>query len=280
MARLSAFADEVSQDLKTQLLFLQKNNIQNIEIRFIDSKNICDYPLTAIREFKKMIDDFGIGFSALGSPIGKVRIDESFEPHMDKFKHVVAISDELGINFIRVFSYYPPDGNNIDGFEEAVLERMTRKINYLKGTDGNIQLVHENEANIFGHNAMNCALMARSLDPEYFGLVYDPANFVWGEKITDNMSSCWRELAPYVCHIHIKDWKLGDKETGVIPGEGDGQIPELFRQLKQTNYSGYVTMEPHLSHGGQFGGETEPELFVKAIQATKQLAEQAEFQLT
>ena len=106
-------------------------------------------------------------------------------------------------------------------------------------------------------------------------LVYDPANFVWGEKITDNVETCWPVMKPYVVHVHIKDWKLGSKDIGSIPGEGDGQIKELLAELAEMNYDGCLTMEPHLQTGGQFGGSTGPELFSRAIAAVREMAAEA-----
>jgi sugar phosphate isomerase/epimerase len=78
-------------------------------------------------------------------------------------------------------------------------------------------------------------------------------------------------MKPYVVHIHIKDWKLG-AEIGSIPGEGDGQIPELLAELAADGYDSCLTMEPHLKTGGQFGGSTGPELFAGAIEAVRKIA--------
>jgi sugar phosphate isomerase/epimerase len=105
-------------------------------------------------------------------------------------------------------------------------------------------------------------------------LAYDPANFVWGEKITNNIESCFSVMKPYVVHIHIKDWKLGSKDIGSIPGEGDGQIKELLTELAAMNYDGCLTMEPHLQTGGQFGGSTGPELFSRAVEAVREIADE------
>jgi sugar phosphate isomerase/epimerase len=74
-----------------------------------------------------------------------------------------------------------------------------------------------------------------------------------------------------VVHIHIKDWKLGAKEVGSMPGQGDGQIKELLAELAAMKYEGCMTMEPHLQAGGQFGGSTGPELFAQAIGAVRTL---------
>ena len=147
---------------------------------------------------------------------------------------------------------------------------MAAKVEVLKDVD--VTMVHENEANIYGHTAEQCVDLVKTIDSPRLRLVYDPANFVWGEKITDNVKSCWPVMKPYVVHIHIKDWKLGAKDVGSIPGEGDGQIKELLAELAAMDYDGCLTMEPHLQAGGQFGGSTGPELFSKAIAAVRNIA--------
>jgi sugar phosphate isomerase/epimerase len=78
-------------------------------------------------------------------------------------------------------------------------------------------------------------------------------------------------MQPYVGHVHIKDWKLGE-DIGSMPGEGDGQIKELLACLSGMDYDGFITMEPHLKEGGQFGGETGPELFSEAVSAVRKLS--------
>jgi len=147
---------------------------------------------------------------------------------------------------------------------------MTAKVEVL--ADADVTMVHENEAHIYGHTAENCIDLVETINSAKLRLVYDPANFVWGEKITNNVEVCWPVMKPYVVHIHIKDWKLGSKDVGSIPGEGDGQIKELLAELAAMNYEGCLTMEPHLQLGGQFGGSTGPELFTKAIDAVRELA--------
>jgi len=169
-----------------------------------------------------------------------------------------------------MFSYYAPEGQNIDDYRDQVMERMAAKVEVLKDVD--VTMVHENEANIYGHTAQQCVDLVKTIDSPKLWLVYDPANFVWGEKITDNVKSCWPVMKPYVVHIHIKDWKLGAKDVGSIPGEGDGQIKELLAELAAMDYDGCLTMEPHLQAGGQFGGSTGPELFSKAIAAVRNIA--------
>jgi len=270
MAKLSAFADEVTDDFLEQVKYLAKENVGYIEPRFINKKNIMDLSQDELNVAKTMLQDYGLKVSAIGSPIGKVRLDEPFEPHLEKFKHAVELAQFFETPYIRMFSYYAPEGKNITDFREQVMERMSAKVEIIENTD--VVMVHENESDIYGHNAENCVDLVKTVDSPKLRLVYDPGNFVWGQKITNNVESCWPLMKPYVVHIHIKDWKLGSPEVGSIPGEGDGQIKELLAELAAMNYDGCLTMEPHLQAGGQFGGDTGPELFSQAIAAVRSLS--------
>ena len=270
MAKLSAFADEVVEDFLAQVEFLAGERVGHIEPRFINKKNIMDLTKGELDEARAMIRDHGLKVSAIGSPIGKVKLDEPFEPHLDKFKHAVDLALFFEAPYIRMFSYYAPEGKNIDDYREQVTERMAAKVEVL--ADADVTMVHENEANIYGHSAENCVDLVEAVDSPKLRLVYDPANFVWGEKMTNNVEVCWPVMKPYVVHIHIKDWKLGAADVGSMPGEGDGQIKELLAELAAINYDGCMTMEPHLQLGGQFGGTTGPELFTRAIAAVREIA--------
>ncbi len=272
MAKLSAFADEVTEDFQEQVRYLDSEGINYIEPRFINKKNIMDLTKSELNDTRKMLRDFGLNVSAIGSPIGKVKLDEPFGPHLDKFKHAIDLAIFFDTPYIRMFSYYAPQGKNIDDYRDEVLERMAKKADLLRDT--NVTMVHENEAKIYGHTAQNCVDIVETIDSPNLRLVYDPANFVWGEKITNNVESCFSVMKPYVVHVHIKDWKLGSKDIGSIPGEGDGQIKELLAELAAMNYEGCLTMEPHLQTGDQFGGSTGPELFSRAVDAVRNIAEQ------
>jgi 3-dehydroshikimate dehydratase len=271
MAKLSAFGDEAVDDFLGQVKFLAGEKVSYIEPRFLNKKNIVDLTKDEFKEAKKILRDYGMGVSAIGSPIGKVRLDEAFGPHLDKFKHTVELAFFFESPFIRVFSYYAPMGGDINKFRSLVMERMFAQLEVIRDLD--IVMVHENETDIYGHSAENCVDLAKTLNSPKFKLVYDPANFVWGQKIKNNVEACWPLMKPYVVHIHIKDWKLG-ADTGSVPGEGDGQIKELLAELAAMKYRGYLTMEPHLKVGGQFGGSTGTELFSKAIAAVRELSAQ------
>jgi sugar phosphate isomerase/epimerase len=271
MIKFSAFADEVTTSIDGQVDFLVANGIRHIEMRSLNNKNILDLSPSELGEMKKKLDDNGISVSAIGSPIGKIKLDQPFEAHLDKFRHAIHLARFFNAPYIRVFSYYAADGKHIDDFRDEVIRRMSVKASLLEGSG--ITMVHENEADIYGCSAAHCADIVQSVASPNLKLVYDPGNFVWSEHIVNNMQVCWPVVAPFVVHVHIKDWKLGSVNVGCIPGEGDGQVKELLATLSAINYTGYITLEPHLTLGGQFGGQSGPELFGKAISATRKLCD-------
>ena len=269
MVKLSAFSDEVIDDFVGQVKYLDSEGIGYIELRFLDKKNLIDLNKNELAEAGKILADYGLGVSAIGSPIGKVRIDEPFAEHLDMFKHTVDLALFFKTRFIRVFSYYAPEGRDIQDYRSRVLDRMSAKVEVIENVD--VVMVHENEVDIYGHSAENCVDIVEAVNSDKLRLVYDPGNFVWGRKIVDNVESCWPKMKPYVVHVHIKDWQLG-ADVGSIPGQGDGQIRELLQELADDGYEGFLTMEPHLQVGGKFGGQTGPKLFSEAIEAVGKIA--------
>jgi len=271
MPTLSAFADEVTDDFRGQVEYLVREQVKGIELRFLDRKNILDLTAGEQKEVGRILRDHAIRVSAIGSPIGKVPINEPFAPHLDRFKKAVDMALFFETRLIRLFSYYPPVGGNIQDYRQEVIDRFCAKLEIIKNTA--LVLVQENEAQIYGHSAENCADLIQALGSPQLRLAYDPANFVLEYGIIDNIRSCWPLMKPYVAHVHIKDWKRGET-TGCLPGQGDGQIEDLLRELNALHYDGWLTLEPHLRRGGQFGGSTGVELFSEALAAVRQLAEQ------
>lgn len=82
MAKLSAFADEVTEGFLDQVKYLEGQRVGYIEPRFIDNKHIMDLSKNELNEAKKMIQDHGLKVSAICLPIGKVKLDKPFEPKL------------------------------------------------------------------------------------------------------------------------------------------------------------------------------------------------------
>ncbi len=82
MFRISAFADEIDPDPQKQVDALRACGLRHLELRSVHKTNALDLTDLQVQELKSLLDRNGITLSALGSPIGKIRIDEPFEPHL------------------------------------------------------------------------------------------------------------------------------------------------------------------------------------------------------
>ena len=60
MAKLSAFADEVTNDFRGQVEYLVKEGVGYIEPRFMNKKNLMDLSKAELKEVRKMLRDHGL----------------------------------------------------------------------------------------------------------------------------------------------------------------------------------------------------------------------------
>ena len=166
--RLVAFADETAPDLAGQIEAMQENGVELLEIRGVDGQNIDGISATKAKVIRKMLGFSGLAVWSLGSPFGKIGINDDFAPHLDSFKHSLELADILEAKHICLFSFYGT--SDID----PVLERLNAFIEAAKGTD--IVLCHENEKGIYGDTAAKCLEIYKAL-PQ-LRAVFDPANFI------------------------------------------------------------------------------------------------------
>lgn len=262
--RISGFADEIAEDVDTQFRVLNKLDIRYFEPRGIDGKNIAELSDGEVAALKEKMERCGIKASSIGSPIGKIRLDEDFQAHFEKFQRVVDIAERLDAGYIRMFSFYPPerpdsaagegDGAAHEwtaGEREEVIRRLRRMTAYAGERD--VVLLHENEKGIYGDTAERCADLMRELGCRHFQAVFDPANFV---QCGQDTKEAYEALRNFIAYVHVKDAR--EEDGNVVPaGAGDGNVGHILKGLLDSGYEGYLSLEPHL---GSFSGLADLEL--------------------
>jgi sugar phosphate isomerase/epimerase len=274
MFTLSAFADEIGPDPEQQLDILEKCGVRHIELRSILKTNVLDLTDIQVQDFKRLLDKRGFRISAIGSPIGKIKIDQPFERHLERFRRAIELSKIFETRNIRIFSYYLPEGERWPTWRPEVMRRLQSQAAMAEAAG--VQLLHENEHGIYGDDPERVVDMFQTIRSPSFRAVYDPANYVFcGFDPWEG----WELTKGYTAHFHIKDWTKGENH-GRVAGEGQGRIPEVLAEAASWGYDGFATLEPHLLGGGPTGGVTGPELFPKAVDALKQILDRlgAEYQ--
>src|SRR3954471_7378983 len=259
MWTLSGFIDEISPDFTEQCAVAADLGLRFAEVRSAWNINILDLKPEQLTQVKETLADHGLAVSSIGSPIGKIYIDEEFGPHLDRMKHAADVAHELSAPYIRIFSFFLPHGTNPADHRGEVVERMRALARVAE--DADVVLLHENEKDIYGDIPSRCLDIVRSVGSPHLRLAWDPANFVQVgvRPYTDGYAM----LRPHVAYIQIKDARAADG-TVVTAGHGDGEVAATIRALRHDGFDGFFSLEPHLAQTGRTGGFSGPELFERS----------------
>ncbi|MBR2988373.1 MAG: sugar phosphate isomerase/epimerase [Clostridia bacterium] len=236
---LSAFADEYDASFSEQLKALNGYGINYIELRGVDGKNISTLSRDEVKSVKAQLKAHGIKVSAIGSPLGKIKLDGDIKEHIETAKRVYEIANELETENIRIFSFYPAQGKNINESKNEVFDAMDKLVQ--ASIPYGVTLCHENEAGIYGESAKNCLEVIEQFHGK-LKAIFDMGNFtLFGHDPLD----AYETLKPHIKYFHIKD----ALRAGAIvpPGKGEAKIYEILASYEKTMESDVIiTLEPHL----------------------------------
>jgi sugar phosphate isomerase/epimerase len=261
MWTLSGFIDEISDDFSLQCKVAAGLGLRYVEVRSAWGTNILDLDDSQLDTVRETLASNDLKVSSIGSPIGKISIDDEFPPHLERMRHAVQVAKTLEAPYIRLFSFFIPEGTDPDSRRDEVLSRMSA---LAAAADSDVILVHENEKDIYGDIPRRCLDIVTSVNSPNLKLAWDPANFV--QVGVRPFTEGYAMLRPHVSYIQIKDALLADASV-VVAGAGDGEVPETVRALRADGFDGFFSLEPHLGEYTAFGALSGPELFTKSWKA-------------
>jgi sugar phosphate isomerase/epimerase len=270
---LSAFGDEIADDLETQLQVLQELQIRFLELRGAWGKNVLHMSDGEISRVGELCRQYQITVSCIGSPVGKSALQAPLRAEMDNLRRIFEIGASLDTRRVRVFSFYPPETDR-NGERDAQLVAAADRLGQLAGLaqQAGFDLLLENEKGLVGDTVARCHTLLRTVDSPHLHFLWDPANFVQvGE--TAPTTQGWPLLSPFTAHVHIKDAHLADGSVQPA-GEGDGQIGLLLARLRDAGYQGFLALEPHLVIAGHSGGFSGVQGMHRAVAALRHLMAQ------
>lgn len=274
MWTLTGFADEISPELDEQLETLAEESMRYMELRGVWNTNVLDLSDGELRKVRSAVSGRGVGISSIGSPIGKVPVTDPFGPHLVRFRRALHVADLMQAPYVRVFSFFIPEGREPGLYREEVLERMGTLAD--EAGNAGVTLLHENEKEIYGDIPARCVDIFSSIDSPALRAAWDPANFVQcgvGRPYAEG----YETLRPYIEYVHVKD-ALAGSGLVVPAGEGDGEIPETISALRESEFDGFFSLEPHLASAGTYSGFSGPALFREAAKTFKDVLRRQEIE--
>jgi sugar phosphate isomerase/epimerase len=259
---LSGFIDEISDDFSLQCKIASGLGLRYVEVRSAWGINILDLDAEQLSKLQETLAEYELKVSSIGSPIGKIFIDDEFPPHLERMRHAVEVAEILEAPYIRIFSFFIPAGVDPDSRRDEVLTRMAALAEVV--ADADVILAHENEKEIYGDIPRRCLDIVTSVSSPKLLLAWDPANFV--QVGVRPFTEGYAMLRPHLGAIQIKDALMADG-TVVVAGAGDGEVAETIRALRADGFNGFFSLEPHLGEYTAYGALSGPELFTKSWEA-------------
>ena len=237
---LSAFTDEYSPEIDKQIEGMLANGIHYTELRGVDGKNVSEIDVAKAKEVKAKLEANGLEVWSIGSPLGKIKLTDDIEKHLELTKHCAELANIFGTPRMRVFSFYVPNTTDIAPYRTQVMDWMGRMLEVAKA-EGAI-LCHENEKGIYGEKIEGCVDIQKTFGGEY-KCIFDPANFLQAD--VKPYPDAFNALGDSIYYMHIKDC---DAAKTIVPaGKGLGGIPEILRELNKREGQMVLTLEPHLT---------------------------------
>ena len=237
---LSAFADEIDSNFDIQLESLKKLGINMLELRGVNGKSFVELSDEEAYEVKQKLSENKISLSALGSPIGKIKVDGDFIAHKNLLERIMDIGDILECKRIRMFSFYPAENMSRDAFRVKAFSMLDELL--AMAEKRGFLLCHENEKDIFGETPEQELELL-----EHFGgrlkAVLDPGNFAF---CLLDASKVYPLLKKNIEYFHIND---ADESGAIVPpGKGVAFLKETLAGIAadRPDEDVILTIEPHL----------------------------------
>ncbi|MDO9464688.1 MAG: sugar phosphate isomerase/epimerase family protein [bacterium] len=267
MFRISGLGDEISTVFGDQLDLLEAEGIKYIELRRgIDNKNLLKLSNAEAETTKNLLNKRGFSVSAIASSIGKAKITDDFELHLEQFRRILFLAKYFETKYIRIFGYYIAELKEHSRYRDEVIKRL--KIETELAEKNGLILSLENEGrDLYGSTLEEMLDIMTTINSPNLRILFDPGNYVYFFQKCP-YPEVFNAVVGYIGYIHIKDIKLGE-EKFVVAGEGDAGFKHILLDLNKRKFDGFLSLEPHL--GEKKGEITGPLNFTRAAKSLKKL---------
>jgi sugar phosphate isomerase/epimerase len=239
---LSGFGDEIDADPGVQVQVLLALGSRHIEVRSAWGVNVVDMADEQVTRLADLLARHSVGVSAIASPIGKTGVYDDPDTEQARLERVVWVAQRLSARYVRLFSFYRPDGVEAAETRDTVLTRMRAFADVAERES--VVLVHENEKAIYGDVPARVLDIVESVGSSALKVAWDNANFV--QVGLRPFYEGYALLRPYLEYLQVKDARA-DNGIEVPVGSGDGELRETLTALRDDGFAGFASLEPHLS---------------------------------
>lgn len=231
-------------DLAQAAAYASANGYDGIEVRGIqrelDLTKANGFQHAAARQAtRSLMADHALEFVGFGASTRLHIMDKvDRQKQLDEAKRFIDLAAELDCPFVRVFPDKLPEEQAKEQTLDLIISGLLELGAYASETPVIVLLETHGDV-VYTEDILH--IMREAAHP-HIALLWDVFN-MW--SVTgETPSSVYRQLTPYIRHVHLKDGKRGDKgPIYTMMGTGEAPITDTLRQLDAGAYRGYLTLE-------------------------------------
>jgi sugar phosphate isomerase/epimerase len=246
--KLGIVADELNRNFREAVRAGSKLGLRRYEIRFLQTGRAPMCAVSELLEIEQIIENEDVAITALSPGLFKWTADEkAFRAEMNEvFPRSVELAKRWGLGSLIVFGFNKPNATETSFYPNEhtptyIFEWFAEVAEAAEKAE--ITLMIEPEPVCWMDTDAKLAELINKVNSDRIRVNYDPANVAWltGKDPIDEFEL----IAPFIANVHIKDIK-STLPVWAVPGEGMIDYAKHFAALKKINYTGNISLEPHL----------------------------------
>ncbi|MFC3802923.1 sugar phosphate isomerase/epimerase family protein [Cohnella sp. GCM10012308] len=250
----------IEHSIQEAMQLAKRLGLDGIEIAAREPHISPSSSMARVKEVKALSDSLALPIPVLASYIGGFSDadDNQAERYFDEFKRLLEIADVLGTRMIRVF----PGGPNAFKAQDYHYAKAAYWMNLFaeeaKKHQVNVLMEIHNDSLV--ETVDSSLRLLDMIGSDNVGMIHDAGNMYITD--TDYGRESVLRLGRRLMHVHVKD-ELRIEQVGAPGtfesttrhgrerflqsrlGEGGADHKPLFDALRETDYSGWVTLECH-----------------------------------
>jgi len=272
MITFSGICDEAAKTLERQCEAHRELGWNHVELRMVDGKNLSTMNENEFGVLCETLDKYGMHVSGYASKIADWSrpITGSFDIDKNDLIQGIPRMKKLNVTGVRIMSY-PNDNLSEDQWQKEAIKRI-KELSII-AEDNGIILGHENCSGWGGISWQNNLILLEQVNSPALKVLFDTGNPPgYGQSTWEYYS----KVKDHIYYVQIKDalhFSRDEETRYTFPGEGDGCVKSIVRDLIYAGYAGFLSIEPHLSsviHEAK-EGESDKKMYAEYVEYGKRM---------
>ncbi len=297
--KLGAISDEINSDVEPALKVMKEFDMEYVEFNTAWGKEVIHWTDDEVKKVIQLIKTYDFKVSMVSSLFlkvcridnvekGKVADSSQFREHIKMLKRSIEIAEACGAKLVRTYSFRHPSmvglgnpspilpaGGRIDGDTmDKIREGMLIACDVVKAAS--MTLGFENVRSCYGNSGQNTREIVDAVNSPVLKVVWDAANSYVSSATA--YPEGYEAVKPFIVHLHLKDAKILNKETGLTSWEaiGAGEVDYVgqMRALIEDGYDGLASLETHWHPKGMSREESSRISFTGLMEIINKVTEQ------